>query len=616
MFLPVSLQDMRQRGWNECDFVCVTGDAYVDHPSFGIALIARLLEAEGYRVGLIARPDWRSPVDFKRLGRPRLAFLVTAGNIDSMVSNFTSARKPRREDVYAPGGKAGGRPDRACIVYALRAQEAYKGVPVILGGLEASLRRLSHYDYWEDKVRRSILLDAKASLLVYGMGERQILKAARCLARAAETGADGAAGAAFRGIPGTVYAASSLPEGWDGVLLPAFEEVRANPQKFAQSFQIQYANSNPPRSLSLAEPYGEGVFRRFVIQNPPSPPLSPEELDKVYELPYARACHPHYEPEGGVPAIQEVRFSLTSSRGCFGSCSFCALSFHQGRVVQGRSRASLLREAALFTREPDFKGYIHDVGGPTANFRAPACAKQLTAGACAHRECLFPSPCENLRVDHTEYLAILREARALPGVKKVFIRSGIRFDYLLADRNESFLHELCAHHISGQLKVAPEHVSAKVLAAMGKPARAVYENFEKKYVAINARLGKKQYLVPYFISGHPGSDLSAAVELAEYFRDRRFIPEQVQDFYPTPGTVATCMYHTGLDPRTGKPIFVPKTSHEKAMQRALMQYKNPKNYRLVYEALSAAGRSDLIGNGPKCLIRPRDKVRRRTMKKN
>jgi uncharacterized radical SAM protein YgiQ len=597
-FLPVCAQDMNRRGWRQCDFVCVTGDAYVDHPSFGIAIISRLLEAEGYKVGLISRPDWKSPAGWKRLGRPRLAFLVTAGNIDSMVSNYTAARRPRREDVYAPGGRGGGRPDRAAIVYSVRAREAYKGVPIILGGLEASLRRLSHYDFWDNKVRRSILLDAKADLLVYGMGESQILEIAKRLASAAQNGQ----GADLSGIPGTVYAAPQLPLDWNGILLPSFEEAAANPVQFAESFRIQYAHTDPLRGRPLAEPYGDS---RFVIQNPPAAPLSREEFDRVYELPYTRSYHPSCEAEGGVPAIAEVKFSLTSCRGCFGSCSFCALNFHQGRIVCSRSRESLVREAKTLISDPAFKGYIHDVGGPTANFRAPACEKQLTKGACGDRQCLFPKPCKNLRVDHSDYLAVLRELRALPKVKKVFVRSGIRFDYLIGDSDESFFRELCEHHISGQLKVAPEHISPKVLAAMGKPEHEVYKRFEKKYVAINARLGKKQYLVPYFISSHPGCDLSAAIELAEYFRDRRFTPEQVQDFYPTPGTIATCMYHTGIDPRTGKAIFVPKSYREKAMQRALMQYKNPENRSLVLEALRLAGRTDLIGNGPKRLVKPK-----------
>ena len=590
---------MERRGWDGLDFVCVTGDAYVDHPSFGIAVISRLLEAEGWKVGIISRPDWRSAADFKRLGRPRLAFLVTAGNIDSMVSNYTVAKKPRREDVYAPGGKSGFRPDRASIVYSVRSREAYKGVPVILGGLEASLRRLAHYDYWDDKVRRSILLDAKADLLVYGMGERQILEAARRLAEAADETPD------LTGIPGTAHAASGPPKDRKCLVLPSFEEVSADPKVYAKSFRIQHDNTDPFRSLPLAEPYGEGRERRWVVQNPPADPLSPADFDRTFDLPYMRTYHPMYEAEGGVPSILEVKFSLISSRGCFGSCTFCSLTFHQGRIVQGRSHESILREARELTSEPDFKGYIHDLGGPTANFRGPACAKQTRSGSCADRECLFPGPCKNLKIDHRDYLSLLRELRAVPKVKKVFIRSGIRYDYLLADPDGTFFTELCEYHVSGQLKVAPEHVSARVLAAMGKPGLGVYKKFEERYREINARLGKKQYLVPYFISSHPGSDLAAAVELAEYFRDNRFIPEQVQDFYPTPGTLATCMYHTGIDPRTGKTVYVPRTYREKAMQRALMQFKNPKNYDLVHEALVAAGRTDLVGFGPKCLIRPR-----------
>ena len=594
-FLPVSRDDMARRGWDRLDFICITGDAYVDHPSFGIAVISRLLEAEGYRVGVISRPDWRSPEDFKRLGRPRLAFLVTAGNMDSMVSNYTAAKKPRRRDVYAPGGAPGSRPDRASIVYSVRAREACKGVPIVLGGIEASLRRLAHYDYWDDRVRRSILLDAKADILVYGMGERQIREIARRLA----------AGEDLPGIPGTVVPAGSLPDNWGGLLLPSFEETSSDPRVYAGSYKTQYDNTDPFRGRPLAEPYGEGTRRRYLLQYPPAAPLPSPELDRVFDLPYARTAHPMYDAAGGVPAVEEVRFSIIGSRGCFGSCSFCALSFHQGRIVQGRGKESILQEAREITRDRDFKGYIHDLGGPTANFRAAACPRQLRSGSCPDRECLFPSPCGNLKVDHREYLEILRELRSLPGVKKVFIRSGIRFDYLMADPDPAFFTELCEHHISGQLKVAPEHVSDRVLTVMGKPPHGVYRDFEKRYDRENRRLGKKQYLVPYFISSHPGSDLDAAVELAEHFRDRRFIPEQVQDFYPTPGTLATCMYHTGLDPRTGKPVYVPKEPREKAMQRALMHFRNPKNHGLVVEALNRAGRADLIGFGPACLIPPR-----------
>jgi uncharacterized radical SAM protein YgiQ len=593
-FLPVSRDDIAARGWDGVDFVCVTGDSYVDHPSFGIAVVSRILEAEGFRVGILAQPDWRSPVDFKRFGRPRLGFLITAGNIDSMVANYSAAKKPRREDSYSPGGKAGLRPDRASIVYAVRAREAYKGVPIILGGLEASLRRLAHYDYWDDKVRRSVLLDAKADLLVYGMGESQVREVARRLAEAAYT-------ADLSGIPGTVRAVSDLPEGWDGIILPPFEKTVGDRKTYAESFNLQYGNTDPFSGRPLAEPYGAG---RWVIQSPPAGPISTEEFDRVYELPYTRTYHPAYEAAGGVPSILEVKFSLTSSRGCFGSCSFCSLTYHQGRIVRGRSRESLVREARDLTELPGFKGYIHDVGGPTANFRGPACAKQMKSGSCPDKECLFPGPCKNLRVDHSDYLLLLRELRSLPKIKKVFIRSGIRYDYLMADPKEEFFLELCEHHVSGQLKVAPEHVGDRVLSVMGKPPLGVYTRFEKRFREINASLGKKQYLVPYFISSHPGSDLAAAVELAEYFKERRFIPEQVQDFYPTPGTLATCMYHTGIDPRTGKTVYVPKTPREKAMQRALMQFHNPKNADLVREALALAGRTDLIGTGPKCLVPP------------
>lgn len=598
---------MEERGWDRVDFVCVTGDAYVDHPSFGIAVVSRLLESHGFRVALLSQPDWRSAADFKRFGRPRLGFLITAGNLDSMVNAYTAARKRRSRDVYSPGGAAQRRPDRASIVYAVRAREAYKGVPIILGGLEASLRRLGHYDYWDDRVRRSILLDAKADLLVYGMGESQIGELSRRLAAGENVGT-------ITDIPGTVYATSTAPEPGSTGMLPPFEDAAADPRRFAESFRIQYDNTDPVTGRRLAEPYrmpnapsGDGA--RWVIQNPPAPPLSREEMDRVYSLPYARAWHPMYEGDGGVPALEEVKFSLTSSRGCFGSCSFCALTFHQGRSVVSRSHGSLEEEAQLLTRDPTFKGYIHDVGGPTANFRFPACAKQLTRGACRDRQCLYPAPCRSLRIDHEDYLTLLRRLRKLPGVKKVFVRSGIRFDYLLADEKSRFFEELCEHHISGQLKVAPEHVSAKVLSAMGKPSHTVYEAFEKRYMETNRRLSKKQFLVPYFISGHPGSDLAAAVELAEYFRDHRFIPEQVQDFYPTPGTLATCMFHTGIDPRNGRKIYVPREAREKSMQRALMQFRDPRNYALVCEALTAAGREDLIGNGPKCLVKPRGRHR-------
>ena len=627
---------MEERGWDQLDFLCITGDAYVDHPSFGIAIISRILEAEGFRVGIIAQPDYRSADDFKRLGKPRLGILITGGNLDSMVSNYTVSKKPRRKDAYSPGGVGGKRPDRASIVYAVRAREACKGVPIILGGIEASLRRFAHYDYWEDRIRRSILLDSKADLLVYGMGERAILEIGR---RLREQGRE----ADLTGIRGTVYATSSLPQDFRGIVLPSYEEILQDRTAYAKSFLLQYQNTDPFSALPLAEPYGtvgssnlarsyrpagsnEGgksyrtagatgggressdterpTPERFVVQEPPALPLSTEELDRVYSLPYTRTSHPSYAAEGGVPALEEVRFSLISSRGCFGGCSFCALTFHQGRIVQSRSHESLLQEATELTLLPDFKGYIHDVGGPTANFRHPACGKQLRSGTCTHRLCLVPEPCPNLKIDHEDYLTLLRKIRSLPRVKKVFVRSGIRYDYVLADPDLTFLRELCQFHVSGQLKVAPEHVTPRVLEAMGKPSFKVYRRFEEEYQRINQELKKEQYLVPYFISSHPGSDLAASIELAEYFRDHHFIPEQVQDFYPTPGTLSTCMYYTGIDPRSGKEIYVPRTAHEKALQRALLQYRDPKNHSLVVEALTKAGRTDLIGYGPKCLVRP------------
>jgi len=602
-FLPVDSADLTQRKWDRVDFVCVTGDAYVDHPSFGIAVISRLVESLGFRVAVLAQPDWRSAGEFKRFGRPRLGFLITAGNLDSMVNGYTAARKRRSRDTYSPGGAAQSRPDRASIVYAIRAREAYKGVPIILGGLEASLRRLAHYDYWDNEVRRSILLDAKADLLVYGMGETQIEEICRRLQAGEPVDS-------LTDIPGTAYAASSArSESRDrsngsALLLPSFEEISASPRAFAESYRVQYANTDPILGRQLAEPYGSPDLRRWVVQNPPARPLSQSEFDRVYELPYTRAWHPIYDGAGGVPALEEVKFSLTSSRGCFGSCSFCALSFHQGRNIVARSHASLVHEAELLIEDSQFKGYIHDVGGPTANFRSPACARQDTKGACSDRQCLAPVPCRSLRVDHDDYLTLLRKLRVLPGVKKVFVRSGIRFDYLMADGHSRFFEELCEHHISGQLKVAPEHVSDRVLLAMGKPRHEVYEAFEQRYTQINRKLGKKQYLVPYFISGHPGADLASAIELAEYFRDRHFIPEQVQDFYPTPGTLATCMFFTGLDPRTGKSIPVARSPREKALQRALMQFRDPKNHKLVREALKSAGREDLVGYGRNCLVRP------------
>jgi uncharacterized radical SAM protein YgiQ len=591
-YLPVSRQDLERRGWRELDFVLISGDAYIDHPSFGAALIARLLESRGYRTGIIPQPDWRNVEDFRRLGRPRLAFLITAGNLDSMVSNYSVSRHRRRRDDYSPGARPGLRPDRALIVYTVCAKQAYKNVPVILGGLEASLRRLSHYDYWSDSVRRSVLLDAKADLLVYGMGELAILEIA-------ETLAEGTPVREITTVPGTVFRRSNLEALDSYTLLPGFEEVRTDNRAFAVSFRLQSENCDPITAKICVEPSGDG----YLVQNPPGRPLSQSELDALYELPYTRDVHPMYLSDGGVKAIEEVRFSLVSSRGCFGGCSFCSLGFHQGRIVQARSHASLLREAEGLTRLPGFKGYIHDVGGPTANFRMPACNDQLQRGSCMNRQCLFPAPCRNLEVSHQDYLVLLRKLRQVRRVKKVFVRSGVRFDYLLADPDQSFFRELCEHHISGQLKVAPEHVSTRVLDLMGKPGIEVFERFKKRYEEINRELGKRQYLVPYFISSHPGADLRAAVELAEYLRDTGFIPEQVQDFYPTPGTLSTCMYWTGLDPRTMKAVYVARSQQEKAMQRALIQFRDPRNRRLVSQALVMAGRSDLIGYTSRCLIK-------------
>lgn len=595
-FLPATKQEMDALGWDAPDFVFVSGDAYVDHPSFGPALISRVLESKGFRVAVLPQPDWHTKASFQRFGMPRLGFLVSAGNIDSMVNHYTAGKRKRGEDAYAPGGKAGMRPDRATVVYCNRIREACGDVPVIIGGVEASLRRFAHYDYWDDAVRRSILTDSGADLLVFGMGELAIAEIARLLDRGVPVGS-------LRTIPGTCCSVASPEEAGEGTELPSFEEVARDKRKYAEAFRMQYERQDAVRGGRLIQRQ-DG---RWLVQNRPARSLTGTELDGVYELPYMRAWHPMYRSQGGVPAIKEVEFSIVSSRGCFGGCSFCALHFHQGRVVQARSHESVLREAELLTKMPGFKGYIHDVGGPTANFRAPACEGQAERGACADRQCLFPKPCERLRADHSDYIELLRKLRALPGVKKVFIRSGLRFDYLLQDRrNAAFLKELCQHHVSGQLKVAPEHVSAKVLKAMGKPPFDVYRQFVQKYMDMNERLGMEQYLVPYFISSHPGSDLAAAIELAEAMRDMKLHPEQVQDFYPTPGTVSTTMYYTGVDPRTMQPIHVPQ-GEERAMQRALLQYGKRENYALVCKALRLAKREDLIGPGPKCLV-PADGV--------
>ena len=594
-FLPVTMEEMKERGWEQADFVYVCGDAYVDHPSFGAAIICRVLESKGYKVAFIAQPDWNKKEEFMRFGRPRLGFLVSSGNIDSMVNHYSVAKKRRQKDAYSPGGKMGLRPDRATIVYSNKIREVYKDVPIIIGGIEASLRRLSHYDYWDNKVRRSILLDSGADLILYGMGEHQIVELAEALD-------SGIPISEITFIKGSVYKTKDETRPYDFIKLPKYKDVVKSKKEYSKSFMIQYENTDAITAKTLVEEYDEWL----VVQNPPSPPLVMNELDSVYALNYMRTYHPMYEKDGGIPAIEEVKFSLINNRGCFGNCNFCALAFHQGRVVTARSHNSIIREAEKIVWEPDFKGYIHDVGGPTANFRGPACKKQETEGVCKHRQCLFPTPCKNLKIDHKDYVSLLRKLREIPRVKKVFIRSGIRYDYLIHDKDETFFKELCQYHVSGQLKVAPEHVSPKVLAKMGKPTREVYDRFYKRYYEINKKIGKEQYLVPYLMSSHPGSDLDSAIELAEYLRDIGHMPEQVQDFYPTPGTLSTCMYYTEEDPRTGEKVYVPKGPREKAMQRALMQYRNPNNYDLVMEALKKAHREDLIGFDKHCLIRPRN----------
>ncbi len=594
-FLPISREDMAARGWDEVDFAYVIGDAYVDHSSFGPAIISRLLEAHGYRVGIISQPDWKNDESINVFGRPRLGFLVSGGNMDSMVNHYSVSKKRRSTDAFTPGGVIGKRPDYATVVYCNLIRHTYKDVPIIIGGIEASLRRLAHYDYWSDSLKRSILLDSQADLISYGMGEHSIVEIADALA-------SGLAVSDITFIDGTVYKTKSLEDVYDYELLPSYDELKANKITYAKSFYTQYCNTDPFSGKRLVEPYDKN---RYVVQNPPAKPLTESEMDRVYSLPYMRAYHPSYEPLGGVPAITEIKFSLASCRGCFGGCSFCALTFHQGRIIQSRSHQSLLIEAEKMTHEPDFKGYIHDVGGPSANFRHPSCDKQLEKGVCKNRQCLFPKPCPNLKVSHKDYLTLLRKMREIPGVKKVFIRSGIRFDYVMADKDDTFVKELCKYHVSGQLKVAPEHVSDKVLSLMGKPQNSVYRAFIEKYKKVNDALGMKQYVVPYLMSSHPGSSLKEAIELAEYLRDIGYMPEQVQDFYPTPSTISTCMYYTGVDPRNMQEVYVAHNPHEKAMQRALIQYRNPANYALVEEALKKAGREDLIGFGPKCLIRPR-----------
>ena len=594
-FLPISRSDMEQRGWEQCDFVFITGDAYVDHPSFGPAIISRVLESHAYKVGIIAQPDWKDSTSITLLGEPKLGFLVSGGNMDSMVNHYSVAKKKRQTDAYTPGGVMGKRPDHATSVYSNLIRKQYKNKPIIIGGIEASLRRLAHYDYWSDKVKRSILLDSQADIISYGMGEHSIVEIAEALSSGIEI-------QDITFIAGTVFKAKSLESVYDAIELPAYQNILDSKKDFAKSFYIQYCNTDPFSGKRLVEKYKDN---EYVVQNPPAMPLTQAEMDRIYSLPYMREYHPSYEEAGGIPAIEEVKFSLTSNRGCFGGCNYCALTFHQGRILQTRSHESIVAEANHLIWDKDFKGYIHDVGGPTANFRHTACEKQTTKGACVNKQCLYPTPCKNLTIDHSDYLDLLRKLRNLPNVKKVFIRSGIRFDYLIADKDETFMKELCEHHISGQLKVAPEHISDNVLSLMGKPENSVYEKFKVKYNKMNEMVGKNQFVVPYLISSHPGSTLKEAVELAEYLRDLGYMPEQVQDFYPTPSTISTCMYYTGLDPRTMKEVYVPKSPHEKAMQRALIQYRNPKNYDLVVEALKKADRADLIGFHKMCLIRPR-----------
>lgn len=595
-FLPICKDDMIERGWEQCDFVLVTADAYIDHHSFGTAIISRVLENAGYKVGIIAQPDWKSVDDFKKLGRPRLGFLVNGGNMDPMVNHYTVSKKLRKKDLYTPKGEMGKRPDRATIVYCNKIREAYKDVNIVIGGIEASLRRFAHYDYWENKVRKSILVDSGADLLVYGMSEKQIVEVADFLNQ-------GFDGKYIRHIPGTCYIADSLDEIYEEhIVLPSFKDVSSNKRTYAECFKIQYDEQDPVRGRTLVQEHNG----KYVVINKPEMPLSREELDRVYALPYQKTYHPIYEKDGGIAAIEEVKFSLVSSRGCSGNCSFCAITFHQGRIVTSRSEDSIVEEAEEITKYDDFKGYIHDIGGPTANFRKPACKKQLTLGACKHKRCMSPGICKNMEVDHREYLHLLRRVRKLPGIKKVFIRSGLRYDYIMADKDDTFFKELVEHHVSGQLKVAPEHVSPNVLKYMGKPAGKTYDEFRRKFFRITERLGKKQFIIPYLMSSHPGCKLEDAIMLAEYLRDINYQPEQVQDFYPTPGTLSTTMFYTGLDPLTMEEVYIPRSKEEKAMQRALLQFKNPKNYNIVYDALVKAGREDLIGNGPKCLIRDKN----------
>lgn len=598
-FLPISKQDMEKRGWDQCDFIFVTGDAYVDHSSFGTAIISRVLESRGFKVGIIAQPDWKDPNSIAILGEPRLGFLVNSGNMDSMVNHYTVNKKKRSYDYYTPGGVVGKRPNYAVVVYCNLIRQTFKKTPIIIGGIEASLRRFAHYDYWSDKMKRSILMDSGADIVSYGMGEHSMVE----LAEALDSGLD-VKDVTF--VRGTLYRTNDISNIVDdAVMLPSFDEVSTDKLAYARSFAKQYVNTDSITAKVMIEPYPN---KQYVVCNPPAYPLTTQEFDDVYELPYMNAYHPSYQQAGGVPAFSEIKFSLTSNRGCFGGCNFCALTFHQGRTVQVRSHESLVREAEMMTKESDFKGYIHDVGGPTGNFRAPSCDKQLKRGVCPNKQCLFPKPCRNLKVDHTDYVELLRKLRAIKGVKKVFVRSGIRFDYVMEDKSDEFLTELCQHHISGQLRVAPEHIDDVVLDLMGKPKNDVYEAFLERYKRVNSLTGKEQYAVPYLMSSHPGSTLKSAIKLAEYIRDLGYMPEQVQDYYPTPSTVSTCMYYTGVNPLTMQPVYVATDHHEKAMQRALIQYRKPENYNLVKEALIKEHREDLIGFDKKCLIRPYNKA--------
>ncbi len=592
-FLPTTAEDIKLKNWSEVDFVYVTGDAYVDHPSFGASIITRVLEDEGFRVAVLAQPDYKTTKDFCRFGKPRLGFLVSSGNIDSMVAHYTVSKKRRTYDYYSPGGKMGARPDRAVIVYCNRIREAYGDVPIIIGGLEASLRRFSHYDYWDNKVRRSVLVDSRADILTYGMGENIIRRLAKLLDK-------GVPIKKIRDVRGCVYLCKAgEPVHYDFIEVGDYDVLKTDKEAYAKAFATQYKNTDSVNGKAIVEYYGD----KMLVQNPPMPPLEREELDKVYSLPYARDYHPDYDSLGGVPAITEVKHSITHNRGCFGACNFCAIAFHQGREVRSRSEASVIEEARKITKLDDFKGYINDVGGPTANFRYPSCEKQKTSGVCPNRKCLSPKPCKNLKVDHSEYTHMLAEIEKLDGVKKVFIRSGIRFDYLMYDEDDTFFRRLVTNHVSGQLKVAPEHCSNNALSMMGKPPIEVYEGFKKKYFALCDKAGLEQYLVPYLMSSHPGTTMNDAVEMALWLKKWGYMPEQVQDFYPTPGTISTVMYYTGIHPMTGKKVAVTTDYHEKQLQRALLQYSKPENANLVREALKIAGREDLIGNSPECLVR-------------